>query len=92
MTGSAAGSQADLDIAVCGASGRVGRRMLELIGARTLAWRAAGCRPRLVALANSRQAVPSRSGTDALIAIETYRLCLKEGSRPRRTAAHAAAR
>jgi homoserine dehydrogenase len=70
MTSSTAGSEVPLDIAVCGASGRVGRRVLEFIGARTVAWRAAGCRPRLVALANSRQAVLLRDGTDSAAALE----------------------
>lgn len=65
MTGTAGRTARSLDIAVLGATGRVGSRVLDLIGARDGVWRAAGCRPRIVAAANSRQALVARDGIDA---------------------------
>jgi aspartokinase/homoserine dehydrogenase 1 len=74
----------DIDLAVIGASGRVGSRLLELIATQGGAWRAAGVNPRIVALANSRQALLALDGIDPAQALARLRAAPAE--------AHAAAR
>ena len=63
-------SQRDLHLAVIGASGRVGSRVLELIALQGATWHAAGVDPRIVAVANSRQALVSLEGIAAAHAVE----------------------
>lgn len=60
VAGADAGSA--INIAVVGATGRVGRRVLELIAVRQVALRAVGVRLRIVAVANSRAALLARDG------------------------------
>jgi aspartokinase/homoserine dehydrogenase 1 len=62
-----------IDIAVIGASGRVGSRLLELIAAQRTTWAARGIEPRVVAVANSRQALAVAGGIDAESAVAALR-------------------
>ncbi|MGH8123779.1 MAG: homoserine dehydrogenase [Rudaea sp.] len=62
-----------IHLAVIGASGRVGSRLLELIAARDAAWRTAGVDPRIVGVANSRQALVSLQGIGAAHAVQRLR-------------------
>ena len=62
MTATANRNCRTLDIAVAGATGRVGSRVLELIAAQEAPWRALGLRPRVVVVANSRQSLAARDG------------------------------
>jgi len=54
-----------VDVAVIGATGRVGRRVLGLLAAQAGACRAAGVKPRVVAVANSRSSLLARDGIAA---------------------------
>ena len=54
-------------IAVIGATGRVGRRVVELLRNRAQAWKAAHVVPTIVFAANSRGWTHDESGVDALI-------------------------
>src|SRR5882672_6400053 len=51
-----------LNLAVIGASGRVGRRLLELLASRRAALASSGVHLRLVAVANSRASVVASEG------------------------------
>ncbi len=70
----------DIHLAVIGASGRVGSRLLELIAAQDATWRAAGVDPRIVGVANSRQALVSLQGISAAHAVERLRAVPPEPS------------
>ncbi|HET7780354.1 MAG TPA: homoserine dehydrogenase, partial [Rudaea sp.] len=62
----AAGSEhGGVDIAIVGATGRVGRRVLELIDARRASLQRAGVRLRIVAAANSRRVLVAPDGLAA---------------------------
>jgi bifunctional aspartokinase / homoserine dehydrogenase 1 len=60
---------ATVDVALIGATGRVGRRVLDLIATRQDACRCAGIRPRLVAVANSRRTLIARDGIAPDVAV-----------------------
>ena len=63
---SAAGSErGSVDVAIVGASGRVGRRVLELIEARRALLQRSGVRLRIVAAANSRRLLVAPDGLAA---------------------------
>lgn len=62
-----------VDIAVVGATGRVGSRLLELIALQQSAWAAQGIAPRIVAAANTRQALAMPGGLDAASAVAALR-------------------
>jgi aspartokinase/homoserine dehydrogenase 1 len=70
MSGVAASAKT-IDIAVIGATGRVGRRVLELIAQREAAWRAIRLRPRIVAVANSRVQLVAADGVEPAGAAES---------------------
>jgi len=65
MTAGTGRTFGNIDIAVAGATGRVGSRFLQLLAAQQDAWRATGLRPRLVAVANSRHSLADRDGIAA---------------------------
>jgi bifunctional aspartokinase / homoserine dehydrogenase 1 len=54
-----------LRIAVIGATGRVGARVVELVETRAREWSAIGLRPRIVFAANSRASLADADGLDA---------------------------
>src|SRR4249920_3417145 len=54
-----------IDIAIVGATGRVGRRVLELIDARRTLLQRSGVRLRIVAAANSRRLLVAPDGLAA---------------------------
>ena len=56
---------ADLNLAVIGATGRIGRRVIELIDTRQDEWRTLRLKPRIVFVANSRASIANSSGIDA---------------------------
>jgi aspartokinase/homoserine dehydrogenase 1 len=58
-------SVSDLHLAVIGATGRIGKRVIELIDTRKDEWRALGLRPRIVFVASSRAAITDTSGIEA---------------------------
>src|ERR1041384_7559190 len=60
---------ATVDVALIGATGRVGRRVLDLIATRQDACRCAAIRPRLVAGANSRRTLIARDGIAPDVAV-----------------------
>jgi len=64
LIGSSA-SVSDLHLAVIGATGRIGKRVIELIDTRKDEWRALRLRPRIVFVANSRAAIADTSGFEA---------------------------
>ncbi|HEY8009740.1 MAG TPA: homoserine dehydrogenase [Rudaea sp.] len=68
----------DIHLAVIGASGRVGSRLLELIAAQEGTWHAAGVDPRIVGVANSRQALISLPGIGAANAVARLRAVTSE--------------
>ena len=68
----------DIHLAVIGASGRVGGRLLELIAAQDGTWHAAGVDPRIVGVANSRQALVSLLGISAAHAVARLRAVTPE--------------
>lgn len=55
-------ARGDLWIAVIGATGRIGRRLVELVETRSREWSALGLRPRLVFAANSRASLADAEG------------------------------
>ncbi len=63
----------DIHLAVIGASGRVGSRLLELIASQDAVWRTAGVNPRIVGAANSRQALIALDGIPAAHVLERLR-------------------
>jgi aspartokinase/homoserine dehydrogenase 1 len=58
-------ARGELRIAVIGATGRIGARVVELIQTRSREWVALGLRPRIVFAANSRAALADADGLDA---------------------------